>query len=240
MADGLFIVFEGGEGAGKSVQAERLCQLLQEAGRPALLVHEPGTTSLGLYLRDYLKSKRPLTKKAELLLFASARAQLVESQIIPALNEGITIVADRFTASTVAYQGYGRQLGPNGRDVIDYLNNYVTGGIRPHLTFLLDIDPEEGLRRAKQQPSLPLDPEMYPDEARADQDDSRRFEDQSLAFHHRVRNAYLRLAESGGGWHILDARSSIDVLAAQVWEAVAPLLPKVNLDSATASHPALL
>ena len=240
VSSGLFIVFEGGEGAGKSVQAERLYRRLREAGRPAMLVHEPGTTSLGLYLRDYLKSKRPLTKKAELLLFAAARAQLVETRIAPALEEGMTIIADRFTASTIAYQGYGRQLGAAGRDVIDYLNNYVTGEIRPDVTFLLDLEPEEGLWRARQQPSMPLEPELYQGEARADQDDTRRFEDQSAAFHQRVRNAYLRLAERDEGWHILDAHRPIGVLADQVWGVVEPLLPRDSLAPATAETPALL
>ena len=204
------------------------------------MVHEPGTTPLGLHLRNYLKSKRPLNAKAELLLFEAARAQLVEDEIRPTLGMGITVIADRFTASTAAYQGYGRRLGPAGRDVIDYLNKYVTGGIAPDLTFLLDIDPEEGLRRASQQQHMTLTSESSQDDARADQDDSRRFEDQSIAFHQRIRNAYLRLAESEGGWHALDASRSVDTLATQVWNAVEPRLPKVKLDTEIASNLALL
>ena len=143
MADGLFIVFEGGEGSGKSTQAERLYRRLSEE-RSALLVREPGTTPLGLHLRDYLKSGRPLTPESELLLFAAARAQLVADQIRPSLERGITVISDRFSGSTVAYQGYGRA---GRRDVIDYLNNYATSGLNPDVTYLLDIDPEEGLHR---------------------------------------------------------------------------------------------
>ncbi|CAI8016774.1 Thymidylate kinase [Geodia barretti] len=104
---GLFIVFEGGEGSGKSTQAECLLQRLLDAGHQAVLVREPGTTTLGLYLREYLKSKRPLTLESELLLFAAARAQLVAEEIRPTLERGINVVADRYTGSTVAYQGSG-------------------------------------------------------------------------------------------------------------------------------------
>ena len=125
MSKGLFIVFEGGEGSGKSTQADCLLQRLSEAGYQSVLVREPGTTTLGLYLREYLKSKRPLTLESELLLFAAARAQLVAEEVRPALERGITVVADRYTGSTVAYQGFGRGIR---RDVIDYLNDYVTGG----------------------------------------------------------------------------------------------------------------
>ena len=240
MADGMFIVIEGGEGAGKSTQAELLRQRLADAGRPALAVHEPGTTSLGQHLRGYLKSKRPLTPKAEMLLFEAARAELVAEEIQPALDQGIIVIADRFTASTSAYQGYGRRLGADGREVIDYLNNYVTGGIKPDITFLLDIDPKEGLRRARQQQPMPLESGLDGEDARADQDDSRRFEDQSAAFHQRIRTAYLRLAERDGGWRILDASRSVDVLAGQIWDAVEPLLPEANPEPAVVSTQALL
>ena len=220
----MFIAFEGGEGSGKSTQAERLRRQLAQGGFQALLVHEPGTTSLGRYLRSYLKSKRPLTAKAELLLFVAARAQLVEEQIAPALADGITVITDRFAASTVAYQGYGRQSGSDGRDAINFLNDYATGGLTPDVTFLLDIEPEEGLRRATQQSALILEPELTENGARADSDDSRRFEDQSLAFHTRVRSGYRSLAQSGSGWQILDAQRPIDTIARQVWDTVEPLL----------------
>ena len=133
MSNGLFIVFEGGEGSGKSTQAERLLQRLSESGRQAILVREPGTTMLGGYLRDYLKSKRPLTLESELLLFAAARAQLVAEEIRPTLERGISVIADRYTGSTVAYQGYGRGIS---REVVHYLNDYVTGGLAPDITFL--------------------------------------------------------------------------------------------------------
>ena len=235
---GLFIVFEGGEGSGKSTQAERLYQRLSQERQPSLLVREPGTTPLGLYLRDYLKSKQPLTPQSELLLFEAARAQLVAGQIRPSLEQGINVIADRFAASTIAYQGYGRMIG---RDVIDYLNDYATGGLKPDVTLLLDINPEEGLHRVgKPQLQLALEPESATGAGRADVEGHRRFEDQPLAFHNRVRRGYLELAGYCPGWQVFEARLSEDELAEQIWKAVSPLLPSNTLDPASASTPALL
>ena len=238
MADGLFIVFEGGEGSGKSTQAERLYRLLSEGRGATLLVREPGTTPLGLHLREYLKSKQPLTPESELLLFAAARAQLVADQIRPGLERGITVISDRFFGSTVAYQGYGRGIR---RDVIQYLNGYATGGLEPDVTFLLDIDPEEGLHRVgKPQLQMALNPGDANGVGRADVEGQRRFEDQPLAFHNRVRQGYLELAENSPGWHKLDARQSEDELAEQVWDIVLPLLPRLTSDSSAVETPALL
>ncbi len=235
---GLFIVFEGGEGSGKSTQAERLLQRLAEVGSQAVLVREPGTTTLGLYLREYLKSKRPLTLESELLLFAAARAQLVDEEIRPTLERGINVVADRYTGSTVAYQGFGRGIR---RDVIDYLNDYVTGGLNPDITFLLDTEPAEGLERVgSPQLQMALMPEDTADVGRADVAGHRRFEDQSMGFHNRVRRGYLEMAKSAPGWQIVDARLSIDELSDQIWEAVAHLLPGVVSDPAPTTATALI
>ena len=238
MSNGLFIVFEGGEGSGKSTQAELLYRRLNEARQQVLLVHEPGTTPLGLHLRDYLKSKQPLTSEAELLLFEAARAQLVADQVRPAIDQGMTVIADRFFGSTIAYQGYGRRMD---RQVIDYLNDYATGGLQPDVTFLLDIDPEAGLLRVgKPQLQLALEPEAHTDAGRADIEGHRRFEDLPLAFHNRVRRGYLDLASSSRGWQVLEARLSPEDLAAAIWEAIEPRLNPVGaLDTATPSLPLL-
>ena len=237
-SSGLFIVFEGGEGAGKSTQAERLYRRLGEVRRTALLVREPGTTPLGLHLREYLKSKQPLTPESELLLFAAARAQLVNDQIRPSLERGITVISDRFYGSTVAYQGHGRGIG---RDVINYLNNYATSGLDPDVTILLDVDPEEGLHRVgRPQLQLALSPDDTSGAGRADVEGHRRFEDQSLAFHNRVRRGYLQLAQSSRGWHTLDARQPEEQLAEQVWGILSPLVSKAPSDAASAETPALL
>ena len=233
----LFIVFEGGEGSGKSTQADCLLQRLSEAGRQSVLVREPGTTTLGLYLREYLKSKRPITLESELLLFAAARAQLVAEEIRPALESGITVVADRYSGSTVAYQGFGRGIR---RDVIDYLNDFVTGGLDPDVTFLLDAEPAEGLERVgSPQLQMALTPEDNAELGRLEVAGQRRFEDQSTAFHNRVRRGYLELAQTMPGWQTLDARLPIGELAGQIWEAVAPLLADAESDPASESAEAL-
>ena len=228
MAKGLFIVFEGGEGSGKSTQAELLRQRLTSVRRKVIVVREPGTTSLGLHLREYLKSKRPLALESELLLFAAARAQLVSEQVRPSLQKGVTVISDRFTGSTVAYQGFGRGIR---RDVVDYMNDYVTDGLQPNATFFLDIGPDEGLHRVgSPQLRMPLSPEDDTDPGRADVEGQRRFEDQSLAFHNRVRRGYLELAESCPDWHRLDARSTQDELAEAIWNVVAQMLDSTPSD----------
>ena len=238
MANGLFIVFEGGEGSGKSTQAELLHRRLLAEQHPAALVREPGTTTLGLYLREYLKSKQPLTPESELLLFVAARAQLISEQVRPSLEQGIHVIADRFTGSTVAYQGYGRGLE---RGVIDYLNDRFTGGLAPDVTFFLDIDPEEGLHRVgRPQLQMALMAGDRGEVGRADVEGHRRFEDQNRAFHNRVRRGYLELARACPGWRVFEARLSEDDLAGQIWNAVAPLLPPVAMEHASASAPALL
>ena len=234
---GLFIVFEGGEGSGKSTQAERLLQRLAGARHRAVLVREPGTTTLGLYLREYLKSKRPLILESELLLFAAARAQLVAEEINPTLDKGISVIADRYAGSTVAYQGYGRGIR---REVIDYLNDYATGGLNPDATFLLDSDPADGLSRiGSPQLRMALLPEETSDPGREEDAEHRRFEDQSMPFHRRVRRGYQELARSTQGWHTLDARLAIEELEEQVWQVVRPLLPDSGEGSPSAGSAAL-
>lgn len=238
MADGLFIVFEGGEGAGKSTQAERLYRRLIEGRQTAMLVREPGSTPLGLHLREYLKSKQPLTKESELLLFTAARAQLVSDQIRPALGKGFTVVADRFSGSTVAYQGYGRGIQ---RGVIDCLHEYAAGGLNPGVTFLLDIDPEEGLHRVgRPQLQMAFSPGESMEAGRADAEGQRRFEDQSLAFHNRVRRGYLDLAKDNPRWQTLDARLPEEELAEQVWDILLPLLFHTPPTPQITETPALL
>ena len=151
----MFISFEGGEGSGKSTQAEMLVKCLVAAGMQVVPVREPGSTSLGQHLRRYLKDESvSLTSEAELLLFCAARAQLVAEVLGPSLIHGIQVVADRYADSTVAYQGYGRGLD---LDVVDRTNNLATAGLRPDLTFLLDVDPVVGLARVQSQVGMPMD-----------------------------------------------------------------------------------
>ena len=200
---GALIVFEGGEGAGKSTQARVLCRRLSREGYGVVAVREPGGTPLGEAVRRWLKTRPGLTPLTELLLFASARAQLVERVISPALRARRIVVCDRFIASTVAYQGYGRGLN---LDLIHRLNQTATNGLSPDLTVFLDVPVEEGLAR---------------------KGDSLRdtFESETVDFHRRVREGYLALAsEAPEGWLVADGTQNKRTLAEQVWARVRPLL----------------
>jgi dTMP kinase len=199
----LFIVFEGLDGSGKSTQARALFGRLRRKGRPALLTHEPGGTPLGEVLRRWLKSRRHLSPVAELSLFIAARAQLVNDVVGPALETGVTVVADRFAASTVAYQGYGRELGLG---LVQELNQAATGGLTPDLTVLLDLPAEVALGRK--------------DSPMADT-----FEAAPSEFHLRVRQGYLaQAAQDQNHWLILDATQPQRALSRQIWSKVQPLL----------------
>ncbi len=198
-----FIVFEGGEGAGKTTQARVLARRLQREGHPAVLIREPGGTSLGESLRPRLKGRSDVTPTAELLLFMAARAQLVGEVIAPKLKAGESIVCDRFSASTLAYQGYGRGLPLS---TIDELSQVATGGLQPGLNVLLDIPAASGLAR---------------------KGDDRRdtFESQAAEFHERVRKGYLEIARGDPArWLVLDGAGPRSTVSAQVWEKVKPLL----------------
>ncbi len=219
---GLFISLEGGEGSGKSTQAVRLWERLRDAGHQALLVQEPGSTPLGWGLRNLLKSHRGMAFSTELALFAAARAELVEKVIKPELARGTVIVADRYVDSTVAYQGYGRRLP---LEIINTLNAFVTQGLKPTRTFLLDLEPAEGLRRlGDAQLSLVQEGETR-QSGRADEEGQRRFEEEPLAFHRRVRRGYLAVAKAEPQrFVILDATRPREVLEEVIWKDVSPLL----------------
>ena len=216
MAGPIFISLEGGDGSGKSTQANLLHQRLREAGVRAALIHEPGSTPLGEYLRDYLKSKQPLSPEAELLLFEAARTQLVRDVIQPNLANGITVVTDRFEASSMAYQGYGRGIA---LDIVERFNAFAVQGLTPDLTFLLDIDPSEGLRRVGDpQMALPLGEEINAPVGRQDVEEERRFEDAPIQFHRRVREGFL--AQAAGNpkrWVVIDAGQSVERVHEQLW-----------------------
>jgi dTMP kinase len=170
---GWFVAFEGGEGAGKSTQVERLAHWLTESGRAVVVTHEPGGTALGGILRRLLldHDAGPLAPRSEALLFAADRAQHVAEVIRPALERGAVVLTDRYIDSSLAYQGAGRTLA---RDEVADLSRWATSGLLPDLTVLLDVPPEVGLAR------IP---------GAADQ-----MEAEPLAFHERVRAEFLDLA----------------------------------------------
>lgn len=193
---GLFVTFEGGEGSGKSTQTRLLAERLEAEGRKTLHLREPGGTPLGESVRGLLLHREsPLAAETELLLFLAARAELVRGVIRPALAEGAVVVCDRFSDSTLAYQGYGRGLD---LDAVRRLDAFATGGLRPDLTVLLDLPVEAGRERKQR-----------------DEDAFQREDD---GFHQRVRRGYLALAlEEPERWLVMDASRKRDQLAALVW-----------------------
>ena len=204
---GCFIVFEGGDGSGKSTQARSLFRRLRSRNIKALRTREPGGTPLGRALRRLLKSGEPMSPISELMLFEAARAQLVQEVIRPFLEEAGVVVADRFTSSTVAYQGYGRGLD---RELIERLNLEATGGLEPDLTVLLDLPVETALARKV-------------GENDGGKDDT--FDSAPVDFHHKIRRGYSALAASDPeGWLVLDGQRPSEELSSEIWAKVQTLL----------------
>jgi dTMP kinase len=206
---GLFITFEGGEGCGKSTQSRLLLKKLEQQSIPVVLTHEPGGTVLGNELRKALKRKRgsSISPQAELFLVAASRAQLVAELIRPALEEGKVVICDRFTHSTMVYQGYGRGLDFTA---IKMVNNMATRNLNPDLIILLDISPEQGLARKR---SL-----------------KDRFELEDLSFHRRVKEGYLKMAAAEPDrWLVIDASLPKVKIAEIIWDRVSRLLPNFSL-----------
>jgi dTMP kinase len=204
---GLFIAFEGPDGSGKSTQARMLAERLRSEGRPVLESVEPGGTPIGQQIRRILLDpvNKELTATAELLLMFAARAQNVEQWILPALGEGKIVISDRFTDSSLAYQGAGRGLGT--KTVLD-LDRIACHGLIPDLTICIDIDTETGLARAL---------------ARGGKET--RLEEQAIEFHHKVRDAYHELAhKEPRRFRLIDGCGTPEAIAMKVWEEVSPLL----------------
>ncbi|RIH86721.1 Thymidylate kinase [Meiothermus luteus] len=174
--EGLFITFEGPEGAGKSTQARLLAEWYQAKGREVVLTREPGGTELGLALRRIVLS-RPMRPETEFLLYSADRAEHAATVIRPALQRGAVVLCDRWMDSSLAYQGYGRGLSLEWMQAV---SQGFLGGLRPHLTFLLTLPPRLGLWRARQRRG------QEPD----------RFEEEELAFHERVLEGFHKLAEA--------------------------------------------
>jgi dTMP kinase len=199
---GLFVTFEGGEGSGKSTQIERLAARVRAHGRDPLVTREPGGTPLAEGVRDLLLDpERTPGPMAEAFLMEAARADLVLRVIRPALAAGRVVLCDRYDDSTVAYQGAGRGLDP---DLIARLNHAATGGLRPDLTLLFDLDPEVGLARRSSAPGA-----------------TNRLDREPLDFYQRVRDAYLALARNEPArFVVLDATLGADRLEGEIWAAV--------------------
>ncbi|MGH7369986.1 MAG: dTMP kinase [Candidatus Methylomirabilaceae bacterium] len=202
---GLFITFEGGEGSGKTTQLRLLARRLRAIPGEVIETRDPGGTTIGKEIRTLLLSREsaPMSEAAELFLYEASRAQLVREVIGPALARGAMVLSDRFTDSTLAYQGYGRGLD---LDLIKRLNQLSAAGLRPDLTLLLDIDPSVGLDRFAR---------ITGTEA-ASRD---RIEQEPLGFHQRTRGGYLALArQEPERIRVIDARLSMGEIEAAVWE----------------------
>jgi dTMP kinase len=200
---GRLIAFEGVEGAGKSTQLELLRQALEGLGREVVVTREPGGTPAGERVRALLLDPEvELDPRAEALLFAAARAELVAEVIRPALERGAHVLCDRYLDSSLAYQGGARGLG---RGPVEEVNRFATGGLLPDLVVLLDLDPGDGLRRRARDPD--------------------RIEAQDIDFHRRVRDAFRDLAAADPGrFAVIDAAAPVSEVAARVRAAVQALL----------------
>ena len=205
---GLFLAFEGVEGSGKSTQARLLGERLRAAGIDVIVAREPGSTPLGERIRQLVLEERGLgiPARSELFLMLAARAAFVEQVVAPALAEGKVVIADRFELSTLAYQGAGRGLP---LDEIIRSNQLATGGIRPDATILLELEPEEGVRR---QAAAAKEPDRMEREARE--------------FHHRVARGYRDLADRVEGLIRIDGSGSIEAVRGRVESALRERFPE--------------
>ena len=209
-----FITFEGIEGCGKTTQMKVLAERLTEKGHPVVVTREPGGCPIALKIRDILldAANSRMVPLAELLLYAAARAQHVAEIIKPALDTGKVVLCDRFTDATIAYQGYGRQLDLN---LIGELNTLATEHVRPQLTVLIDCEVETGLKRANARIEASTG-------AREE-----RFELESVQFHRRVREGYLRLAAAEPDrFIIIDGNRSMGDVETAITNAVLARLGK--------------
>lgn len=203
---GLFLTFEGLDGSGKTTQMRRLAARLRAAGEDVVELAEPGTTEIGKKIRSILldPAHEILSPVAEMLLYFAARAQTVDEILKPSLDRGATVLADRWTDSTRAYQGFGRQLGLEWIDAVDRI---ACRGIEPDLTLLVEISVDDGLRRARARNAGEAARET-------------RMDEQSRAFYERVAEGYRRLAERCPRIVAVDGRGGEEEVEARVWSVV--------------------
>jgi len=210
---GLFVAFEGGEGAGKSTQSKLLASWLTERGYEVVTTREPGATPIGRQLRQLLldPDSGEIAPRAEALLYAADRAQHVATVIRPALARGAVVVSDRYVDSSLAYQGVGRSLSTGE---IERLSQFATSGLRPDVTVLLDVPVTEGLARTSARDELPD-----------------RLEAESAAFHERVRAAFRELAEaSPDRYLVIDARLPAATIHQLIVRRIADFVPELSPD----------
>ncbi|MBL7989760.1 MAG: dTMP kinase [Chlorobi bacterium] len=216
----MFITFEGIDCCGKSTQAKMLVERIQESGRTVLMLREPGNTRLSEHIREILLNREytEMNPRTELLLFAASRAQLVDQIILPALESNQVVVCDRFFDSTVAYQGYGRQLPLE--DIV-HINRIATQDLVPDMTFFIDISPEQALERCSERLASERD----------------RMEESGVRFYERVIDGYMRLAqEERGRYYVIDGNQPIDDIHHTIWRLVLEKLADEPRDNSSSSH----
>jgi len=206
--NGFFLTLEGGEGCGKSTQLERTAAALRAAtGREVVAARSPGGTAVAEKIRAILKTRIPgedLLPETELMLFGACHAQMCEHTIRPVLERGGIVISDRFTDSTLVYQGCARRIDP---ETVRRVNEFVCRGIRPDLVLVLDVPVELGLRRAAERSGI------------ATQND--RFDSESAAFHEAVRKGFLELARrEPGRFAVIDASPSPEQVTQSILEAI--------------------
>jgi dTMP kinase len=201
--NGVFVCFEGGEGAGKSTQARALATRLTERGLHPVLTFEPGDTAVGKEVRRIVldPATGELSDRTEVLLYAADKAEHVDTVVRPALERGQVVITDRYVDSTLAYQGAGRTLSV---EEVERVARWATSNLRPHLTVVLDLAPRHGLGRFEERD---------------------RIEGESVEFHERVRSAFLAMAAADPDHYlVVDAGLPVDEISAQVRDRVTPLL----------------
>ena len=216
---GLFITIEGVDGCGKTTQLERLAARLRERGYDVVTTVEPGGTRIGEQIRRILldAGNQEIVPVTELLLYFASRAQNVAEKIRPALDAGKIVVSDRYTDSTLVYQGIARGLG---EEVVRRLHRIACGGLDPDLTLYLDIDPEAGLARARSRNR----------DAKGVAAGQTRMDEQSAEFYRRVREGYRELARrEPRRVRLIDASRSIEEVEREVWAVVSAFLEKLHV-----------
>jgi dTMP kinase len=209
--NGVFITFEGPECAGKTTQIALLKRRCDELGRKTLVTREPGGTEIGEELRNIVKhhvGETAVSDHAELLLFSASRAQHVDKRVRPALEAGYVVICDRFMDSTTAYQGYARGLD---LDFINRLNSFAVRDCVPDITILLDLSAEESYERGQKREET-----LFVED---------RIESEEIDFHRRVRNGFLRIAESDSDrLKVVSAMDTVENIERKIFELVSPLL----------------
>jgi len=203
---GLFITFEGGEGAGKTTQIRLLKEALEKMKKDVLLTREPGGSDGAEMIRPLLVSGHTnWDALTEVLLFSAARRDHLVQKILPAIKGGKIVLCDRFADSTMAYQGYGRGDDKDLQTKLTELYEMIAGTFEPDLTFILDIDPEIGLKRSCDRAG----------------NTERRFEDMDIAFHQNLRQAFLKIAQKNPKrYHVISADQPVDTIHQEIMKVI--------------------